>query len=95
MASSVALIGSKTKGKDDSNPSMIINGSSDVYVNGVAIAFEGSKIVPHKRGKSFHDGVVSKGSSSVFVNGKPVARVNDPISCGDEIADGSKNVECG
>ena len=95
MASSVALIGSKTKGKDNSNPSMIIQGSHNVYVNGVAVAYEGSKIAPHKRGKSYHDGSVSKGSSKVYVNGRPIARINDPISCGDEIKDGSSNVESG
>ena len=95
MASPVALIGSKTMGLDDAPPTMIVAGSSDVYANGVAIAFEGSPIVPHKRGKHYHGGVVSEGSSTVFVNNMPVARVLDPISCGDKIADGSTNVECG
>lgn len=95
MAPSAALIGSKTKGKDKANPTMIVNGSSNVFVNGVAAAMIGSAIVPHKRGKRVHGGVVSQGSSSVFINGLAAARIGDPISCGDEIADGSSDVFIG
>ena len=79
----VALIGSMTAGACSAPPTAINQGSSNV----------GSGIVPHPRPKqSPHGGSVSSGSQNVFVNGKPIARIGDPISCGDKIATGSGTV---
>lgn len=91
--SSAAVIGSKTAGACGAPPTVLNSGSSNVFVNGTAMAFVGSGIVPHARPReSPHGGSVSSGASSVFVNGKPAAMVGSPISCGDVVASGSTNV---
>lgn len=88
-----AVIGSKTAGRCSAPPTVINSGSSNVFVNGTAMAFVGSGIVPHARPReSPHGGSVSGGASTVFVNGKPAAMVGSPISCGDVVASGSTNV---
>ena len=90
---SAAVIGSKTAGRCSAPPTVINSGSSNVFVNGTAMAFVGSGIVPHARPReSPHGGSVSGGASTVFVNGKPAAMVGSPISCGDVVASGSTNV---
>lgn len=38
---------------------------------------------------------VTTGSTKVFVEGKPVARIGDPIDCGDAVAVGSSNTFAG
>ena len=90
----VAVIGSLTAGACNSPPTVITQGSPDVFVEGVSIGIVGSPIVPHKRynSKKPHGGSVSSGSPNVFANGIPIARVNDPISCGDKIAKGASTV---
>lgn len=90
---SAAVIGSKTAGRCSAPPTVINSGSSNVFVNGTAMAFVGSGIVPHARPReSPHGGSVSGGASTVFVNGKPAAMVGSPISCGDVVASRSTNV---
>lgn len=38
---------------------------------------------------------VTTGSSRVFIEGKPVARIGDPIDCGDAVSVGSSNTFAG
>lgn len=38
---------------------------------------------------------VTTGSTKVFVEGKPVARIGDPIDCGDAVSVGSSNTFAG
>ena len=67
-------------------------GSSDVFVNHIPIHRKGDAWAPH--GVPPHGRVLAEGSSTVFANDKEVARVDDPISCGDYVAEGSPNIFC-
>lgn len=69
-----------------------LDGSPNVFINGIAAHRVGDKWAFHRCGKSSHDGVQSQGSPNVFVNGKALARIGDRISCGDICAQGSPNV---
>lgn len=90
----VAIIGSQTQGACSSPPTVIRNGSKNVFIEGVGASYVGSGIIPHKRSgaKRVHSGNVIEGSPNVFVNGIPLARIGDPISCGDIIAKGASTV---
>lgn len=91
--SSSAVIGSGTAGACGAPPTVINSASSNVFVNGVGMAYVGSGIVPHARPKeSPHGGSVTTGAGTVFVNGRPAAFVGSQISCGDVVATGSPNV---
>lgn len=72
-----------------------IDGSSDVFVDGIPIHRKGDRWLVHTCGNNTHDGVMSSGSSSVFANGQPVARIGDSISCGDKAKTGSSSVFSG
>lgn len=88
-----AMIGSKTAGRCGAPPTVLNSGSPNVFVNGVAMAYVGSGIVPHARpNESPHGGSVSSGASTVFVNGRPAAFVSSNVSCGDVVVSGSPNV---
>ena len=77
---------------DASIEGSIQNGSSNVFVEGKAVAFNGSKTIENDSyalpsgwsyvsGKhSNANGTVSEGSSTVFVNGKAIARKGDKIT---------------
>ena len=72
--------------------------SPDVFCNGIAVHRLTDHWVTHCCNVfpfPCHDGVESGGSLSVFVNGLAAARVGDPISCGDTIAEGSPDVFVG
>lgn len=90
----VAIIGSLTMGACSSPPTVIRNGSKNVFIEGVGAGYVGSGIIPHKRSgsKRVHNGSVASGSPNVFVNGIPLARIGDHISCGDKIAKGASTV---
>lgn len=76
----------------------ILDGSSDVRVNGIGLSFLGAAIVPHliQAGKRCvgHGAFIITGSSSVFVNGIPAARVGDLADLG-AVIQGSDNVFIG
>lgn len=76
-------------------PVPVLDGAPNVFANGMAVAFIGSKFPEHKCGKSVHKGVLAKGSSTVFANGRAVSRIGDQLSCGDRMAKGSPTVFVG
>ncbi len=76
-------------------PVPLLDGSSNVFINGMAVGLIGGRYPAHTCGTSTHTPVQSQGSSSVFFNGIAVARIGDQMSCGDVCANGSSNVQFG
>lgn len=72
-----------------------IQGSGNVFINGLAAHRQGDAWAVHCCGSDCHDSTTSAGSSKVFVNGKQLARIGDPVACGSIIAQGSGNVFVG
>jgi len=71
-------------------------GSSDVFIDGIAAHTTGQSWPSHNRGDSWHTGrSTSTGSGSVYINGEALARVSNSISCGSKIAQGSTTVFSG
>lgn len=89
----------------------IKSGSSNVFINGKAVAFQTSQTnendswnqpSDYYSGATLHTnatGSVSSGSSTVFINGKPLARQGDNVTTHEgnttTIAEGSLNVYAG
>lgn len=73
-------------------------GSSDVFVNGIAWSRQGDNnnthLLPGTPCPS-HAAPISIGSTSVFVNGKGAGRIGDAISGCTSVAEGSSNVFAG
>ena len=72
--------------------------ASTVRANGRRVQKVGSEYVTHKDGTSVHPQSarkVASGSGTVRVEGSPIARIGDPISCGDSIGQCSGNVYAG
>lgn len=94
----VCRIGDMSTGHVDGNcyfpPKPAVEGSSNVFVNGIAVVGVGDRWDIHCCGVSCHDSVSSEGSPTVFVNGVAIARVGDQISCHTDelVAQGSANV---
>lgn len=78
-------------------PNMVSSGSTNVITNNCSTAREGDPMIPHGSPSPSppHGGSISKGSSKVFVNSVGIARITDPISCGQALATGSGNVIAG
>lgn len=83
-------------GHGDFPPRPIIEGSSNVFVNGKPCARIGDELDVHcNMDPSCHKGNVATGSGSVFANGIGVGRLGDKVSCGGTIATASGNVFAG
>lgn len=76
------------KGDPISHGGEILDGSGNVFVNGVPKARKTDPVFCVIHGIQS----VVQGSPDVFVNGLPAARVGDLISCGAIIVAGSPNV---
>ena len=86
-----ARITDTSTGHDAFGPQVAISGSSNVWINGLALHRTGDAWSLHCA-TSCHDGVLASGSQTVFANGLQVGRIGDPISCGGSVATGSPNV---
>lgn len=72
------------------------SGSSNVFVNGIAVHREGDTWAVHCNDiPQCHSSILASGSSSVYVNGKQIGRIGDPVACGSNVATGSENVYAG
>lgn len=77
-------------------PTVIDAGSSNVTINGVPAARETDRVVEHSCGDTTHQNIrVAHGSGTVLVNNLSLARISDPVTCGDVIGEGSGNVIVG
>lgn len=74
-----------------------MGGSSDVFVNGIAVHRQGDGWAAHTCPDipETHASVLASGSSTVYVNRKQIGRVGDPVACGSSVATGSSNVFAG
>ena len=89
-------LGDACSGHGDFPPRPNVEGSSNVFVNGLPSHRLGDKWDTHCNGVPVcHDSVSAKGSSTVFVNGKPKSRIGDSIACGSTMTNGSNNVFVG
>lgn len=66
--------------------------SSNVFINGISCKRKSDSYPSHSDEDSSHSSYISGGSSTVFVNGLPIVRVNDAVSCGGRVSQGSPNV---
>lgn len=70
---------------------------STVFVNNKPLAVVGSQFATHSCGDTVHPQsgrTVTMGSGTVFAENKAVARIGDPISCGDAVGQGSPDTFC-
>jgi len=65
------------------------------FVDGKLIAVVGAQYAPHTANNVTHQQpnrtIIGSGSSTTFIEGYPMARVGDPISCGDKVAPSNSN----
>ena len=77
-------------------PRANVEGSPDVYVNGIAMHREGDAWAVHCNPVPVcHGSTLGAGSSTVFINGKAAARIGDPVACGSVAVSGSSDVFIG
>lgn len=79
-------------------PAPIMNGSSNVKINGKEAARQGDKVKEHACPLTSSHGsvIINPGcSTTVFINGMPAARVGSQCSCPQTIITGSGNVMIG
>lgn len=92
----IATITSVSTGHADWPPRMTPDGSSDVFAEGLGVHRQGDSWEIHCNTQNqCHKGVTARGSATVYCNGRQVARIGDPISCGDAIATGRETVFVG
>jgi uncharacterized Zn-binding protein involved in type VI secretion len=91
--------GDLAKGHGCFPDSPVIEGSPDVFINGLAAARLGDAVEAHgcTCGKDCgtHSRIISEGSATVFINGRPAATVSHGINCGGVIISGSGDVIIG
>lgn len=112
MSKAISRIGDISLGEDVGCklvPTQIMNGSSNVFVNGKAAATIGSRLFSHLcfRGEQLvahTNRAISDGSPTVFINGQAAASIGSKIiatatpsdtPCTDTIVQGSPNVFVG
>lgn len=95
MGQAVTRLGDNSTGHGCFPARPNLEGSPNVFINGIAAHCIGHAWDTHCCGPSCHSGVLSAGSGSVFVNGRALARIGDGISCGDTVGQGSPNVFAG
>ena len=93
--SAVCRLGDVCTGHDGFAPRPCVQGSPNVFVNGLPAHRLGDAWSGHSDGNSTHAAILAGGSATVFVNGKPLGRIGDPVSCGSRVATGSGNVFAG
>lgn len=75
-------------------PRPSVQGSSNVFVNGIPQVRQGDMYAVHCC-KYCHSGSAAVGSPTVYVNGKQKHRIGDAVSCGSKAMTGSSNVFVG
>ena len=94
MSVSIAVIGSHTSGHDGYHPTVVIEGSTNLTINGIPAALVGSHCEEHSKPKGgTHTPVIVEGHSRLKVNGIEVAVVGSHTDCGDVIIDGDDLVQ--
>lgn len=89
-------LGDVCSGHDACPPRPLVEGSPNVFINGISAGRQGDLLSAH--GCLIHPphtGVIAQGSTTVFINGRGAGRVGDAVSCGSVMAQGSPNVILG
>lgn len=89
--------GDKGSGHGCWPPRENLEGSPDVYVNGIPLHREGDAWDAHTCPSipETHASILASGSGTVFINGKAAARIGDPVACGSVAVEGSTTVFIG
>lgn len=83
MSKHAAKIGDIGTDHDGFPPTPIIEGSPDVFIDGMPAARVGDALAPHdKPNNPPHPRKIAAGSSTVLVNGKPLAITGGAVDCG-------------
>lgn len=91
----IVKLGAMTTGHACWPPTMVAQGSPNVFVEGLPAVAMGHMAIPHVcTSPSFpvHPASVAQGSSNVMINGAPAARMGDMLTCSDMIAQGAGTV---
>lgn len=92
----VARLGDTCTGHASFPPRPSIEGSGNVFVNGLSAHRRGDGWAAHcNPSPSCHAGSLAGGSGTVYVNGRPLGRIGDMVDCGSAAAQGSPNVHAG
>lgn len=89
--------GDSSYGHQSYPPMSNIEGSDNVFVNGIPVHRVGDSWPSHKSSVypyPSHAGVAASGSATVFANGKAICRIGDSVNCGSIMASGSDDVFC-
>jgi len=78
-------------------PRPSIEGSPDVFVNGIPVHRQGDAWGPHTCPSipETHSSVLAAGWPTVFANGRQIGYVGAPVACGSTVAEGSPDVFVG
>lgn len=78
-------------------PRQNVQGSEDVFVNGLPVHRVGDAWAPHGRPPLCppHSSVLAAGSPTVYANGRNIGRIGDPVACGSSVATGSPDTFAG
>ncbi|MFN1127593.1 type VI secretion system PAAR protein [Lelliottia nimipressuralis] len=80
---------------DGYSETVIIAGSSTVFIDGLPAARMGDSLTPHSKPEHPpHPRKIAGGSGTVFIDGLPAARTGDAVDCGGVII-GSGTVNIG
>lgn len=96
MAKAATRKGDWGSGHGSWPPRQSIQGSPDVFINGIAAHRQGDEWATHCNPQHLcHKGYLASGSPIVYTNGKQQGRVGDPVNCGSFVTTGSPNVFIG
>ena len=85
MSSGAVRVGDMSTGHEEGDcffpPKPAVQGSSNTFINGLAVMRIGDLWETHCCGSSCHSSVTAQGSSTIFINGRAMMRIGDRISC--------------
>lgn len=89
-------IGDNSTGHDCFPPTQLVyTPVTRTFCNGKLVAVVGAQYASHTCGTTTHPQSPARtivgGSSKTFIEGFPMARIGDPIACGDRVAQGSED----
>lgn len=94
MGMQVCRLTDKTMGHGCYSPQVTLQGSENVFIEGLPAFRQGDAIQPHCC-DGCHPSFGGQGSPTVRVNGRALQRVTDTASCGSIMLTGAKTVKAG
>lgn len=77
------------------HPRPSVQGSPNVFVNGIEVHRVTDLWGSHCCGVSCHTGTLKEGSTTVYANGLNIGRIGDPVDCGSYVVTGSPDTFAG